>query len=550
MDLRKHQRDFEDVIDGIIAGSPIDTTTMYAEPGSGKSLIPVIACNLIKARLASNICWVVPRKSLQRQAEQAFQDPHFRNMLGHKFSIRASTNDNDPCRGLTGFCTTYQALSVDDGQSVLFEFMRRRMILVLDEFHHLEDGGTWEESIRPLIENCAYLILLSGTLERGDGKKISFMPYRLIGAGYRPVVEGTDTTAFIRYGRTDALNDKAIIPLKFYLSDGKAQWRTREGERFNVNRLSDSDRRLASSALLTAVSSEFAEQLIAKCVNHWKNYRESHPRSKLLVITAGIKQAKHATQLLKDKGYSAEIATSHEDAAAQKTIRHFRDGNLQILVSIAMAYEGLDVPAVTHECCLTHYRSAPWIHQMLARAVRVDHQAGPYESQMAFIFAPEDILFTEIIDQIRREQTPFITRGLSQGDLFEENNGDGDGIPRLIPIESELFGSREMTIGAQQVQTELPITPKDQETTLRKQIENHVRLYSFKGRYQNGQINSEIIREFGKSRSEMTIPELKECLRFVQVKYDLIDVRGRGQRVPTKAQPWSGDIPDVFEGVR
>lgn len=546
MILRKHQSDFEEVTNGIISGSPINTTIMYAEPGSGKSLIPVIACKLIKARLASNICWVVPRKSLQRQAEQAFRDPAFRDFLDHKFSIRASTNDDDPCRGLTGFCTTYQALSVDDGQSVLFEFMRRRMILVLDEFHHIEDGGVWEDSIRPLVENCTYLILLSGTLERGDGKRISFMPYESIGSGFRPVVEGNETTAFIRYRRTDALNDKAIIPIKFHLFDGSAEWQMRDGEKLKVNRLSDSDRKLAAQAILTAVSSEFAEILLIKCVNHWMEYKKSHPRSKLLVVTAGIDQAKHVTEML--KGYSAEIATSHESKQAQKAIRNFRDGDLQILISIAMAYEGLDCPSATHICCLTHYRSTPWIHQMIARAVRVDHQAGPYESQMAYIFAPQDILFTEIVDKIRREQTPFVTRGLNQGDLFEESNGDGDGIPRLTPIDSKLFGSMEMTLGAHQ--NVLPLTPKDEESELRKRIENHVRLYSFKGRYQGGQINHEIFKEFNKSRANMTIPELKKCLEFVELKYDLVKVRGRGQRCSPKAQPWTGDVPDIFSGVR
>ena len=38
----------------------------------------------------------------------------------------------------------------------------------------------------------------------------------------------------------------------------------------------------------------------------------------------------------------------------------------------AMAYEGLDAPAVSVVASLTHIRSRPWLEQMVARATRVD----------------------------------------------------------------------------------------------------------------------------------------------------------------------------------
>ncbi len=41
-----------------------------------------------------------------------------------------------------------------------------------------------------------------------------------------------------------------------------------------------------------------------------------------------------------------------------------------ILVTVAMAYEGLDAPEVAVVAALTHIRSRPWLEQMLARATR------------------------------------------------------------------------------------------------------------------------------------------------------------------------------------
>ena len=37
-----------------------------------------------------------------------------------------------------------------------------------------------------------------------------------------------------------------------------------------------------------------------------------------------------------------------------------------ILVTVAMAYEGLDAPEVAVVAALTHIRSLPWLEQMIA----------------------------------------------------------------------------------------------------------------------------------------------------------------------------------------
>ena len=166
MTLRKHQQQVSDIADDIIAGSPVKTIIPYVEPGAGKSLLPVIlASKLIREKMASAICWVVPRKNLQHQAASNFIDPYFRQMLGHDSRIRESTNDANPCRGLSGFVTTYQAIGIDENQSVLFEFMQKRMILVLDEFHHVEQGGIWHKALTPILEKAAYSILFKGSSE-------------------------------------------------------------------------------------------------------------------------------------------------------------------------------------------------------------------------------------------------------------------------------------------------------------------------------------------------------------------------------------------------
>jgi len=446
---RKHQTETEIIIDAIIAGAPIRKIIVHVTTGGGKSALPIIAGKLIKAGFADALCWVVPRKTLQHQGEGNFVDPFFGQMFQHSMRIRSSTNDADPCRGLSGFATTYQAIGVDTSRSVLFEFHRRRFILVLDEFHHVEEDGIWHRALRPLVERAAFIVLMTGTVERGDGKQIAYLPYINAGSGQVPYLKSDRETAIVQYGRTDALAEKAIIPLKFYLSDGSAEWIDKDGKHRRVESIATADRDLAGQAVYTVVSSEFADELLKKSLKHWQTFKSARPRSKMLVVTADIGGASNVIQWLEERGYNAEIATSHDPDQAETAIRAFKAGRVDILVTIAMAYEGLDVPEITHICCLTNYRSRPWIEQMVGRAVRVDRLAGPYETQAAYIFAPDDVLMREIVQSIRREQLPFIAYQGEQLGLFGGGNGDAEGAGlKIQPLGSMLTGDREIDLGA------------------------------------------------------------------------------------------------------
>jgi superfamily II DNA or RNA helicase len=339
MNLRKHQRELSQIIDEIITGAPVRRIIARVTPGGGKSMLPIIAGRLIPAGLADAICWICPRTALQNQGEHNFLDPNFREILCHNLIIRASTNEVDPCRGYNGFITTYQAAGVDHGKTILHEFGIRRYILVLDEFHHCEADGVWAKAIQPLVDRAVFVIMFSGTIERGDEKQIAFINYRY----GNPDLRNSNDTRIISYGRTAALEERAIIPLKFHLHDGHATWENKHGITMTA-KLSKAPRYDAGSAVYTAISTEYADELLGLCLEHWLQYRKRVPGAKLLVVTAQLKHAKAAVKYLKMRWASAEIATSHESAAAQAAIRRFKKPGLDVLVTIAMAYEGLDVP--------------------------------------------------------------------------------------------------------------------------------------------------------------------------------------------------------------
>lgn len=542
---RKHQVEMERARDDIIAGQNIEYILASVTPGGGKSALPIIISKLIDAGLANKICWVVPRKSLQSQGEHNFMDPFFRDLFKHQNRIRASTNDKNPSRGLEGCITTYQAIGLDDKNTLLKDFSSRRYILVLDEFHHAGEGSTWEGALNRLVTKAAYVVLMTGTLQRGDGTAIAFLPYASNRGDKVPILESSEQLGLrvIRYSRTDALSEKAIIPLVFNFADARVSWQTGLGDQVDYESMASVKTKDASDAIYTALTTEYAEQLLDQAIVHWTEHRCFNRRAKMLVVTAGIETAKRAVSYLKRKCYNAEIATSHESKAAHRAINRFKQGNIDILVTIAMAYEGLDVPAVTHLVSLTHIRSRPWIEQMLARAVRVDHLAGPWEHQRAYIWTPDDPIMRKIVDDIEAEQVAHVTSYKSgdQIELFgsEEGEGEGPGRRGIIPLSSSIIGSREAVLGGPTpalVPSPAPTekTPSELESELREQIEQHVRTYSFMHRYMNGRVNREIRGAMQKPRAEMTLQELRQCYAYVRQTYPLT------ARQYTKVQGVSG----------
>ena len=158
-------------------------------PSGGKSLLPVLAAQaLIAAGVCERICWMVPRDSLRLQAEEVFADPAWRQTLGLGLLVRAAGDAlGNPCQGLAGYHDDLSGNGRNPGPVP-------RCLLVVDKVRHLpglnemdaaggRDGplnvaAAWSAPIELLLALLAVRLLLSGTLERADGRRILWSPYR------------------------------------------------------------------------------------------------------------------------------------------------------------------------------------------------------------------------------------------------------------------------------------------------------------------------------------------------------------------------------------
>lgn len=315
--------------------------------------------------------------------------------------------------------------------------------------------------------------------------------------------------------------------------DGTANWIGRDGVTYGT-RLSEAGKD-TSEAIYTALKTEFGMHLLDECASHWTNYRTQHPRSKMLVVTANIEDAKRYLEHVERHGIKAAIATSDDTAQAMRSIAKFKQtegrGAIHCLVTVAMAYEGLDVPSVTHIACLTHIRSKPWIEQMIARATRMDFGAGEWEEQMAFVYVPDDRLMCGIIGRMQEEQIVAVKARLEEDEFqleVQSNRPEPGERKTITPVGSGALTRRSSRVGHVKG-SEKPLeagaqklTPSQQEAQLRERIQAYckgVDALLFDRSW--GETNKRVVKTFGQSRQAMHLDQLVRVMAWLEEMYPL-----------------------------
>lgn len=223
-------------------------------------------------------------------------------------------------------------------------------------------------------------LLLSGTLERADGKGILWLPYRRgTKADTREIELDAPGWAVIGYSRKQALQERAVLPVTFGALDGEARWRAEEGVELGPHRLaSPYPSETTRPALFTALRTGFADALLRQAFLAVRELRARRREErglapgeaalglgKLLVVAPDQENARRYLDIVRrwipaDQAADvAQLATS-DTPGAHEAVAAFRlRSEPSILVTVAMAYEGLDVPEVAVVAALTHIRSRP-----------------------------------------------------------------------------------------------------------------------------------------------------------------------------------------------
>ena len=260
----------------------------------------IAAAGLLAAGIIDRVCWVVPRDSLRLQAEEAFADPAWRHTLNHAISVRAADNGPDPCRGLQGYVTTYQSVAAAPrpapggvpppphpagaGRGAPpARAVRHGRPTRLTEPAAADVAAGWSLALLPLLECARLRLLLSGTLQRADGRSILWLPYR---TGPRARTREVDLAApgwaVVGYSRAQALTERAVLPVLFGAVDGEASWLDENRTPVGPHRLfAPWPTETTRPALFTALRTRFAAHLLREAFTAIRTLRADrrHPDS-------------------------------------------------------------------------------------------------------------------------------------------------------------------------------------------------------------------------------------------------------------------------------
>ncbi|MDC7221554.1 MAG: DEAD/DEAH box helicase family protein [Spirochaetales bacterium] len=493
MALRKHQESVVKICHEIISGEPINMVYLDCHPGSGKSGDSVLFAKHLLGNGFDKICHVAPRKSLVGQIEEDMLDPFFN--AGK--TIRVADNGPNPSRGLDGFGITFQAIA-SNSENIIADFKKYRYILVVDEHHHCSDDGSWEEPLKELVRLAGLTVFMTGTAFRGDGGPISFFPYK------DNKLDKTESknVRWVTYTRTDALEEHAILPVKFNLIDGSGSY-LKKGQRVDYETIT-------REHLKYAINSDYSYQVIDADMGEFLEYKKTHPKAQMILVGMSIEVSRNFADYISKKWCKC-ISVDSEMVNSSDIIKRFRHGEFDVLSSCGQAYEGLDAPHTSHMIILTNIRSEPWLIQCVNRATRAKDW-----KDFAYITAPADPDFQKFFKNWIWEQEKVLEE---QEDKPEKKKKKGNNQPK--PDVTILSG-------------EAHLPPSAKEKIIREELNTLINSYVGKQSMKNiGGINKAVHTESMRRRKilwmkvylaigrkcqlkEMTYEEMEKALETVK----------------------------------
>lgn len=455
--LRTFQRQFLSALQAVARGAKNSKgITGYMTPSSGKSSLPMMAAQLVEIGFADSLCWVVPRSTLVEQGVAGFyhdpMNPVVKALAGQNKAPIIHPDDVERYNH-RAYVTTYQAIAAAPEIHEHW-FKSYRTILVLDELHHLaddDDAPAWTKAITPLVELSPFCLRMTGTIERHDGKRIPFVEYE------ERDVNGEKRLYALRdieYTRQQALAECAKLEIKFHYCNGMAEYICLKDEKRKQVEISGAGKDERSAVLTTMLAKgEFVTQMLSECLDHFQHFRKETGYSEAKAILVFDRQADATTWgkwVRETYGLKTTVAISN-DPKAQANIGHFKKpnnkGGVEVLCTVGMAYEGLDVRNATHLACLNKVRSAPWLEQCFDRPTRVAFKPDGCpltpESQIAFVWVPDDPWMQEVVSKIQAEQEAGVKerdkRNAQQGG---EGTASDSSDPSYVSLNSQLTDLR------------------------------------------------------------------------------------------------------------
>jgi superfamily II DNA or RNA helicase len=435
-------------------------------PGAGKTHASAfVAADLLRDGVIDRILIVVPNSTLRTQWARTFRkhgiliDAKRMNdktdaRLPHEWRGEITAQDGTPVQG---WAITYSSLAANPTYHRVLN-SRKRVLVILDEVHHLGDEGAWGKAAEQALSVCARRLSLSGTPFRSDKAKIPFATYYPAGHERARWVRFTDDEGLgpfpagfdYSYGVALSENPAPVRPAVFEMYDSDVSWFDAKDfkdrkVRLSQDKLAKNLRRKANRMVLDPAG-QWLEAALRAADDRLTSVRtEGDPGAKGLVVCLDTEHAHAVAQLLaRVTGVqSVPVAASKDlkgidtSKQAQDTIEAFGQSRDRWLVAVAMVSEGVDIPQLRVGVYATNKRTELFFRQVLGRFVRVRDDLPEDVDQTAYVFVPKEEGIEALADAVTREIGDGLMDALNADDDDDEpkKNGEGNG-------QGNLFGDQ------------------------------------------------------------------------------------------------------------
>jgi superfamily II DNA or RNA helicase len=384
-----------------------------AAPGSGKT---IAACSIANALLGRDeidrIIVIAPRSEVVNQWANDF------HQVTHRAIMKVTANDGGVSALGMDVCATWAAIQ---GLSVEFQKLCQtsKVLLICDEHHHAAVQAAWGSSADSAFANASFVLVLTGTPIRSDGKRSVWLAYDDEGAISHP----EDGTYTLTYGK--AVDLGYCRPVTFHRHEGHFNVDLDDGEVINVSskqpaQLSPELKRVPGlqTALnfyrlactpqyekdgKTPLLSGYQATMLDCASQKLTEIRERMPEAGGLVIAPSIEIAKYFVELIELMEGETPILVHSQLQNADAKIDAFRKSDKRWLVSVAMVSEGVDIPRLRVLIYLSSGLTELLFRQAIGRIVRTN---GPDDDTYPYAVIPSFEILEAFARKVEDEMSP------------------------------------------------------------------------------------------------------------------------------------------------
>ena len=389
--LRKWQETAGDLAIRAFSGNQ-DVWVTEACTGSGKTLHGAdVAKRLIDSKIVDLVVVITPSIATRGGWVKTL------NNIG----IDASDNsDHFAIPDFQGLVITY------GGDARLLEAFYHRpvykgFVLIVDEYHHGERDAAWGATITTLERQAIKSIFLSGTPWRSTGQ-IAVLSENNNRHG-NPYYDGDRVAADFKYQYSEDLkqdgDNRGTIPVEFIFVDSQHTSQSGKVERLvkpELSKMPEHQREEwieKAKASTTSIGKHFRTQgssasdyqlsanstvrgLIGKGFDNLEEYRIKSKSDVpvLLIVTQNIKEARAVyAYTLEVQHKRSALIVSDKDKASDELLQiqdKCRKGMLDVIVSVGMVSEGVDIPQIKGVVYLSSITTYLYLVQVIGRLLR------------------------------------------------------------------------------------------------------------------------------------------------------------------------------------